>query len=221
VIRVSDVPAVVGAYRKGHIGVPLEKLVDAYYDSLEKMQASKKDAAARLRYAMMCLSFLEPLIKYTKKEWGEVPPSIPAIYEASIFHAINGAEGQLKNILDLVSFFPETRDYRAGVEEGFVILKLARQIRKHLEENPGILQNKLKKALDFDDGRLLSRVVHYMEVAGQLERRKHEKTHELYLKVHQQERQSATTPSRPSEPNDDPRAEPQKKRRWWQRDQNT
>jgi hypothetical protein len=58
----------------------------------------------------------------------------------------------------------------------------------------GTLQNKLKKALDFDDGRLLSRVVHYMEVAGQLERRKHEKTHELYLKVYQQERQSPTTP---------------------------
>ena len=80
----SDIPAVVGAYRKGHIGVPLEKLVDAYYDSLEKMQASKKDAVARLRYAMMCLSFLEPLIKYTKKEWEEVPPSSrPSMRRAS------------------------------------------------------------------------------------------------------------------------------------------
>jgi len=221
VTRVSDVPAVVEAYRKGHKGVPLEELVSAYFDSLEKLQASKKDAAARLRYAMMCLSFLEPLIRYSKKEGGKVPPVIPAIPEATIFHAINGARGQLQNILDLVKFFPEVHDYIPTVEEGFVILELASKIRKLLQEKPGAIQNKLKRTLEFDDGRLISRVVHYMEISGQLKRKKSGNTYELYLQpAGEAPSQDTTESSEGDHPCRETQYGPErrgKKRRWWQR----
>jgi len=177
----AEIPAIVRAYRKQNEGVSDAEGTNRYFDCLEKLQRSKRDARSRLQYAMMCLSFLEPFIKDAKKEFGEVPPVIPAIYEATIFQAINGARGQLENILELVKFFPEIDDYIPAVEEGFVMLELAAKIRKHLSKSPGAQQNKLKKPLGFNDGRLISRVVHYMEVAGQLERKKNGKTYELYI----------------------------------------
>jgi len=170
----------------------------------------------------MALCLLEPFIKYEKKEYGQVPPVIPAIPEAIYFHAINGARGQLKNIQDIVEFFPELEDYQFTVEQGFVMLDVAARIRKHVGGNPGCHQNKLKKVLEFDDGRLLSRVIHYMEVAGQLERKKSGKTYELYVK--ETKKISSTQPPKPSSP-EKPTKEtieyhlerPEKKRRWWQR----
>lgn len=217
----SDVPAIIQAYRKQNKGVSDAEGNDRYYDCLEKLQKSKRDARSRLQYATMCLSFLEPFIKCQKKEFGEVPPVIPAIGEATIFHAINGARGQLENILELVKFFPEIDYYIPVVEEGFMMLELAASIRKHLNESPGALQNKLKKPLEFDDGRLISRVVHYMELAGQLERQKSGKTYKLYLRE--------TKKAPPVQPRKPPRSEKrreaaeyhiersEKKRRWWRR----
>lgn len=179
---VAEIPAIVRAYRKQNEGVSDAEGANRYFDCLEKLRSGKRDARSRLQHAMMCLSFLEPFIKDAKKEFGEVPPVIPAISEATIFQAINGARGQLENILELVKFFPEIHDYIPGVEKGFVMLELAAKIRKHLSKSPGALQDKLKKPLGFNDGRLISGVVHYMELAGQLERKKSGKTYELYIR---------------------------------------
>lgn len=183
----GNVPQVLREQRKANQNIPIETLVDAYYNSLEKLQASKKDGSARLRYAMMCLVFLEPLITYSKREWGSVPPSIPAIPEAIIFQAINGNKGELENIKDIVGFFPQLGKYQATVEEGFAILDVAAKVREHVRDHPGCLQNGLKKALVSDNGRLISRVVHYMEIAGQIRRKKGGNSYELYIIVTKKE----------------------------------
>ena len=177
-IAVSDIPRALLAYREQNKTISDEEATRLYYVHLEKMLASKNDASMRLRYAMVCLSYIEPFVRYTSKTGG-VPPVIPPIVEATIFHAINGARGQLENICEIVDFLPELHAYKS--EGGFVMLDLAAKVRTYLAEHPGTLQNKLKKVIEAQDGKLLSRVVHYMEIAGQLERRAEGKTWALFL----------------------------------------
>lgn len=179
--EVSEIPPIIKAYRKQNRFISDSKGCQRYYAALEKLQASKKDANARLRYAMMCLSYIEPFIDDMKRQFGEIPPVIPAIPEACYFHGINGAQGQLENIRDLVRYFPDLSNYMYGVNEGFAMLELAKSTRTYLKENPGTQQNKLKKAIGAENGRLLSRVVHYMELAGQIRRERQGKTHALFL----------------------------------------
>lgn len=179
----SKAPPIVKAYRKQNRFKSDAAGCRRYYAALEKLQVSKKDAKQRLRYAMVCLSYIEPFINNMKDGFGEIPPIIPAIPEACIFHGIGGARGQLENIRDLVQFFPELSDYTPAVDEGLAILEFARLTREYLRDNPGTLQNKLKKAIGIQDGRLLSRVIHYMEVAQQIRRKAEGKTYALFLEV--------------------------------------
>jgi hypothetical protein len=60
------------------------------------------------------------------------------------------------------------------------MLDLAAKVRAYLAEHPGTLQNKLKAAIEAQDGKLLSRVIHYMELAGQIERKAEGKTWALF-----------------------------------------
>jgi len=61
-------------FREAHKGVPLNKLVDAYFDLLTKIEECrrKKDFRKMLMHCQMSLSLLEPLIEQTKKEFGNV-----------------------------------------------------------------------------------------------------------------------------------------------------
>lgn len=176
-----EIPDTVRAYREQNRNISDAEGEVMYYRSLNWIWENKKNARLRLQFAMMGLSYLEPFIRHWKKEYGEIPPSIPAITEATIWHAINGARGQLENVRDLVAFFPEVSDHLPGVEEGFVMLDMAGKVRKHLAEHPGTLQDRIKKEIGVEDGRLLSRVIHYMELAGQVKRREEGKTHALYF----------------------------------------
>jgi hypothetical protein len=180
VIAVSGIPRALLAYREQNKNISDEEAHHRYYAALGKLLESKTDPHLRLRYAMVCLSYIEPSLRYAKREFG-VPAGIPAIPEALTFHAINGARGQLESIREIVEFLPDLAPYRFGVEESFHMLDLAAKVRAYLAEHPGTLQNKLKKAIEAQDGKLLSRVVHYMELVGQLERRAEGKTWALFL----------------------------------------
>jgi len=180
-IGVPDIPRALLAYREQNRNTSDYDADGLYFASLERLQACKKDASQRLHYAMVCLSYIEPFVRYQTREYGSVPPSIPAISEALTFHAVNGARGQLENIREIIEFLPALDAYKPAVAESFLMLDLAAKVRSYLMEHPGWLQNGLKRAIGASDGRLLSRVLHYMEVGGQIERKRHEKTWELYL----------------------------------------
>jgi hypothetical protein len=154
-----------------------------YFENLLKLRGCTKDARKRLHYAMACLSYIEPFVRYQTRTYGSVPPSIPAIADALALQAINGARDQLEDIREVIDFLPglqKFKDYRAMAAEAFLMLDLAAKVRAYLAEHPGTLQNKLKKAIEAQDGRLLSRVVHYMELAGQIGRKAEGRAWALY-----------------------------------------
>jgi hypothetical protein len=185
VIAVPVAPRALLVYREQNGSISDEEGTRRYFAHLEQLMASKHDAALRLRNAMACLSYIEPFVRYMKSLPGDsVPPTIPAIPEALAFHAINGARGQIENIREIIEFLPDLQPYLFGVEESLKMLALAASVREHLAEQPGTLQKDFKKAIGATDGRLLSRVLHYMEVARQIERKPHERTWALYSRAH-------------------------------------
>jgi len=170
-------------FREAHKGVPLNKLVDAYFDLLTKIEECrrKKDFRKMLMHCQMSLSLLEPLIEQTKKEFGTFDISgISAIEVGSIFWAIYGAEGQLLNIKEVVEYFPELEPWKETIKKAFTIKELAQKIYQYVTDNKGCLQKELKKALGVEDGKLTSNVVYYMELVGKLERKKVKNTYSLF-----------------------------------------
>ncbi|MFQ6062919.1 MAG: hypothetical protein ACE5J9_07065 [Methanosarcinales archaeon] len=173
---------IVEKFREVHKGVPPKKLVDTYFALLGKIKECKrkKDFNTMLMHCQMSISLLEPLIEQTKREFGSFDiKSIPAIEFGSTFWAIYGIEGQLLNLKEVVDYFPELKPWREIVERAFTMKDLASRIYKYVKDNEGCLQKELKKALEFEDGRLISNVVYYMELTGKIERRKTGNTYSM------------------------------------------
>lgn len=172
-------------FREAHKGVSPKKLVDAYFELLNKIEEYKreKDFNNMLMHCQMSVSLLEPLIEQTKKEFGTFDiKSIPAIEIGSTFWAIYGAEGQLLNLKEVVEYFPEIEPWKETIEKAFTMKELASRIYRYVRENKGCLQKELKKALGVEEGRLVSNVVYYMELVGKLERKKVGNTYSLFAK---------------------------------------
>lgn len=183
-----DVPRLVEAGRKAYSHLSIDDAMDLYFDLLDKRQAAwkAKDINAILRWSMGILPLTERNLEQTAnmdKITGETTEDsyIDSIYYACRFLPHIAARGQLENVRELVEFFPQLRSYRETVEVAFQSIETIKAIRAHLEDNPGTKQNRMKKALNYEDGRHLSLLLKDMETMGQLERRKSGNTYELYL----------------------------------------
>ena len=123
------------------------------------------------------------MITQTKKEFGTFDiKSIPAIETGSIFWAVYGAERQLLKLKEVVEYFPDLEPWKEIVDKAFVIKILAAKIYQYVRDNKGCLQKGLKKALGVENGRLISNIIHYMELVGKIERRKRGNTYSLFAK---------------------------------------
>jgi len=170
-------------FREAHKGTPPNKLVDAYFNLLNKILECKKrkDFNKMLMYCQMSLSLLEPLIKQWKKEYGAFDiQGIPAIEVGSIFWAIYRAEGQLLNLKEIVECFPELEPWKETVKKAFLIKDIASKIYQYVKNNQGCLQKGLKKSLGIEDGRLISNTIYYMELVGKVKRKKIGTTYSLF-----------------------------------------
>jgi len=171
-------------FRTTHKGVPPEKLVGVYFDLLNKIEQSKKekDFNKMLMYCQMSISLLEPLIEQTKKEFGMFDiKSIPAIEIGSVFLAIYGMRGQLLNFKEVIEYFPELNPWRESIERAITMQNVASKIYRYVKNNEGCLRAELKKALGVEDGRMVSRVVYYMELIGKLKKEKSGKIYSLSI----------------------------------------
>jgi hypothetical protein len=170
-------------YREQYKNISLEKLVDAYFLLLEKIQSCNrmKDINGLLFNCQLSLSLIEPFIKHAKKEYGfPSTTSIPAIEFGLKYNAVLGIKGQLENIQEVVEYFEELSPWRSDVEKAFEMYNLTKTIITFLNENEGFLQKDLKKALNYNDGRLVSNTLHYLERANRIKRITTGNTFSLY-----------------------------------------
>ena len=92
------------------------------------------------------LGLIEPLIRNTKDSYDTFDiKTIPAIDWVLPHFAVRGNIGQLKNIKDVVDFFPELANWNEEVEKAFLMQKLSSKIYSYVKEHPDTLQKDLKK----------------------------------------------------------------------------
>lgn len=171
----DGVPEIVIRYRETYKGQSLRKLNDLYFDIMGQLIAAKKkgDINNLLIHCQGSLGLLESLIKYNKKEYGNFDlKTIPALDNGLIYFAVNGNTGQLKNIQDIVYYFKDLHQYKDKVDTAFVRRDLAANIYQYVKSNPNCPQTNLKKNIDCDDGKFISKTVQYMEKAGKLTKKK-------------------------------------------------
>lgn len=155
----------------------------AYFSQLQALQESISDrrypdAAAAARASL-------PLIR----KWLEDPRgngkrlslNMPALTQGGTMLAITGDRKGLAMLHDLVSEFDHLEDYRADAEKHLTAMDLFEAIRKAVAAKPGILQNKMKSEVGFEDGRLVSNLISWLEKAGEITRAKNGRTYALYV----------------------------------------
>ena len=171
----DGVPEIVTRYRETYKGQSLRKLNDLYFEIMDQLIAAEKkgDINNLLIHCQGSLGLLESLIKYNKKEYGNFNlKTIPALDKGLIYFAVNGNTGQLKNIQDIVYYFKDLHLYKDKVDTAFDRRDLAANIYQYVKSNPNCPLTILKKNIDCDEGRFISKTVQYMEKAGKLTKKK-------------------------------------------------
>lgn len=162
-------------YRERNKKTSLKKLVDTYYKLLNNILWHKKskDYKKMLLECEMSLSLIEPLIIDTKREFGKFDlTSIPAIEIGSNFWAVLKDDKNLNILKELVGFFPELSAWKESIDKAFLMKGISSKINEYVKNNSGCMQKELKKNLNFNDGKLISNTIHYMELLGQIRKEK-------------------------------------------------
>ncbi len=171
----SDVPEIVRRFRKSYANQNDKILVKLYFELLNKMRedVKSKNYDSMIANGQISLGLLETLIRDWKISYGELDiKTIPAIDWVLPHYAVRGNIGQLKNIKNVVDYFPELSKWKEEVEKAFVMQKLASKIYAYLKDHPDTLQKDLKKYIDYPDGKLIANVVYYMELQGKVKKNK-------------------------------------------------
>lgn len=158
---------------KAYKGQTIENLTETYFELLQKIQQADKENKIQelLLNVQLSLGLIEPLIIHSYKNYKSFDiKTIPAIEKGLIYFSVNGIIGQVKNISDLVNFFTELHFYRPEVDKAFKRLELASKIYSFIKENGDYKQSKIKKDLNYDDGRFVSNTVYYLIKIGKLEK---------------------------------------------------
>ena len=219
----ADVPRLVEAGRKAYSHLSIDDAMSLWSDFYNKRQAAwkAKDINDLLHWSMGALPLTERYLEHVANIDNITGDTTEDIYSYSIYYAcrflpLTGARGQLENIRELVDFFPQLRLYQESVELAFQSIETIKAIRAYLKDNPGTKQNRIKKALNYENGRHLSLLIKDMETMGQLERRKSGNTYELYLQA--SSKQSQKGKPRKVEDVHTIKAPPKKKLfSWWKR----
>ena len=71
--------------------------------------------------------------------------------------------------------------WKKYIDEGFKVLELTPKIIKEIEKHPGIFQTKIKEVVFESDGRLIARILYYLEKMGRIRRIKEGKRYKVFL----------------------------------------
>lgn len=168
-------PPIIVKLRKFYHGKPLGKLEEMYFKITQEILDSEKDKDFQ-KLLMNCqggLGLIEPYIIKYKKQFGIFDiKGIPSIHYGLLYNSVLGNTGQLKNIQDIVNYFPDLHHYKPEVKESFLRKELSSKIYHYVKSNPNCYQSDLKKVLNFNDGHFISNTIHYMEKIGKISKNK-------------------------------------------------
>jgi len=177
-------PEIIKWIRKIYKNTPDRELTETYYQLLNLAIGAKArgDYKKLVEYYQTMYGLTEILVRYTKKEYGRFDiRGIPPIEEGSFFFGLFGLKGQLLNLKEIVEYIPELEAWKKYIDEGFKVLELTPKIIKEIEKHPGIFQTKIKEVVFESDGRLIARILYYLEKMGRIRRIKEGKRYKVFL----------------------------------------
>lgn len=157
--------------------------VDRYYERmLEPDELRKRGQTAQALATALALTTLVPsMIKETVTQYGRFDlSSIPPIETGCVLAAVLGDADALDKFESVVNAHHELAAWREAVDGGRRDMMLVTAIRAHLSSNPGAIQSELGRTLGCE-GREASRLVGYMNQAGQVRRDKSGRSYALFL----------------------------------------
>jgi hypothetical protein len=95
--------------------------------------------------------------------------------------AFAGDKDGLMELRKLVQEFDYLEPFRREAEDHLTDMDLFNRLRDTITAKPGLLQNRLKKELDVFDGSKISRLVAYLDKAGEIRRAKRGNTYALFM----------------------------------------
>jgi len=175
IISDENTPQIIIKFRQFYQDKTFSELQEMYFDFLQKILNSEKkgDLKNIIFFCQGSMGLIEPLIIYEKKKFGMFElKKIPSIEYGLIYNSILGNKGQLENIKDIVYYFPELHFLKPEVEKSFIRKDLSSQIYHYVKSNPNCIQSELKNKLNYNDGKLISNTIFYMEKVGKITKTK-------------------------------------------------
>src|SRR4030042_999408 len=141
---------------------------ERYFKVHEKLATSnRKDWKVRSIFWGPLLSLIPFII-----EWWAIRDNIrrvlplenfPEIKEMATEYAARGLSGALKNVKEMIDWYPDLVPWKPMVERYFMILEIGRNVRGLLKASQGIERTVIKKTFAEYDGRDISSALMAME----------------------------------------------------------
>lgn len=171
------------------------KVIDRYFQLSGQITEAKSDGnygkaveACRATYPL-----LADFVREWKREYGSFDiDTSHAVHTGATLMAIVGDREGLQKIRKTLRDIPDLHDWLPGVDEAERDAALVDAILTAVEEEPGILQNQLKKRIATGDARRLSTLAHWLEKGGRIRRVRTGNTYRLHLPGAPSEREPAT-----------------------------
>jgi hypothetical protein len=167
---------------------PLQSRVDTFYNYNNLSNECKKDKKylemlihAKKGISKSDIVFIYDEIAFNEKFDGITGPHISLINDFCYYCAAYGFFRELQWIKNYIERRPHMAYNREIIEDAFRMYDIAGKLKYHLNENDYVIQKDIKKLLSIKDGRIISRVVGYLEKIGAIEREKIEKTYKIFL----------------------------------------
>ena len=159
-----------------------DHVMDAYYSTMEGLQRAISNREYRRAGALVLenLELIPPWVRRAKRDFGDVPPTIPALEKGGTILALTGDRAGLDRMKETVLQTPELSPWREKVEQHLHDLELVEDIVKVVEDNPGCRQNGIKTLLGIPDARRAATLIQWLAKDGRIIRKKTGKTYELY-----------------------------------------
>lgn len=159
-----------------------DEVTGRYFATMADMQQAISDREYR-RAATLVLENMDQIpawVLETRREFGDTPPSIPALEAGGTMLAITGDQRGLERMQKLVAQIPELSGWEAKVQQHLSDLDLVRDILQAIEKNPGCKQTEIKTLIGAPDGRRPATLIRWLEKHGDVVRRKKGRTYALY-----------------------------------------
>ncbi|AUQ99317.1 DnaJ domain-containing protein [Phaeobacter inhibens] len=154
-----------------------------YFTQMEHLRSgvTEKDYQKAAAAARASLPWVRKWLMDPRGSEDRLELSIPALSQGGTMMAFVGDKDGLMELRKLVQEFDYLEPFKDEAENHFIDMDLFNRIREAITAKPGLLQNRLKTELDVSDGRKISRLVAYLDKAGEIRRAKSGNTYALFM----------------------------------------